>query len=189
MSRFFAIFRKVLDRAALQVADHRDVLMPTRHRFFINAEVRDHASLLGLLPALDGSLHEAPGLVPTELQHASAAQNIRLQERVNRMPLEGESKPRSWQRPRNCHLANAVLQAIHARNARVQPGETFTMIEVPPLPQRNVIVERQRQATLRTEKLGATPMLQRNIDASFLHGKEDLIHLPRLPQTQQLGKE
>jgi hypothetical protein len=186
---FFAVFCEILDGAAVQVAHHRDVLMPYRNRLFIDADAWNYTSLFRLLTTLDGALHEMPRLVPTELQQPSVAEHVRFQERVDRMPLEGESEPRSRQRPRNHRLPRTVLQTVNTRNARVQPSDAIAMIEVPPTPRRNMVIDRQRHLALRACKHGTRSMLQPDIDFLLLRGKRNPTYLPGPVQAQQPGKE
>src|SRR5262249_25054406 len=129
-----------------------------------DADERDDTPLLGLLAALDRTLHQVPRFIPTQLQQPRAAENVRFQERVDRVPLEGKTVARFRQRPRNSDTASTMLQAKHRRQARVQPSYEAAVIQVPPTPRRSVIVHGQRQPTFRASERGASAVLQPNMD-------------------------
>jgi hypothetical protein len=78
----------VLDHATFQVGDHSHVVLAPARRLLIDAEVNWHLDRLRPQPALHGSLHQVPGLVPAQPQQASRAQHVTLLEDVHRQPLE-----------------------------------------------------------------------------------------------------
>src|SRR4051812_23008163 len=63
------------------------------------------------------------------------------------------------------------------------------MIEMPPTPGRNVVVERAMEATLGTSEGCVAPMCEPNVEVVFLGSERDAIHLPGRSQIQGFGED
>src|SRR4051812_9085689 len=63
------------------------------------------------------------------------------------------------------------------------------MIEMPPTPGRNVVVERAMEATLGTSEGCVAPMCEPNVEVVFLGSERDAIHLPGRSQIQEFGED
>ena len=163
--------------------------MSSGHRLFVHSQMSNNTSLLGLLATLHGSFHEIPGLVPTDPQQPGTSLNVRLQQHINGMLLKGSGEASFRKRPRNENATHTMFEAKHPWQTRMQPGDASAMIQVPPLPRRSVIINRQRHLTLRASKRHPAAMLQRDINL-FSHRREnDALYLPGRCQPQKPRKE
>jgi len=119
-----AVVADVFHGGPVQVADQCDVVMSFGHGLFIHAEPGDDAWLLGPLPPRDRPFHDVPGFVPTEAEQPGGAQDVGLEQDINRMPLEGDGGPRAGCRPGDVDLSDAVLSIA----GDFDPAETRALV-------------------------------------------------------------
>src|SRR5271163_524721 len=103
--------------------------------------MRNDAAALGFFAACDGAFHDAPCFIPTDPQQPGRSQDIGFQERVNCVTLKGQAETRSFQRPRNLYLPNAMKQTGHTRNSGMEPRQPRAMVQMSPLSKRDVVVQ------------------------------------------------
>ncbi len=177
------------DRRPIEVEDQRDVAVPLGGRLLVHAEPGHDAARLGLLAPGHCPLHQVPGFVPTGPQQPGAAQDIRLEQDVDGVVFEGEGEPAAGQGPGEADLVEALLGAVHSGRAGMQPGHAFAVIEVPPLPGRQVIMERRSSATFWASEASIAAMRQPEIDLLFLGVKADAFDPPGVGESQESSEE
>ena len=122
---------------------------------------------LARMPARDRPFHDVPGLVPTDVEQASASQDVGLEQHVDGMPLEGDGEPRAGQCPGDADPPDAMHGASDPGEMGMEPGRAIAMIEVPPAPGGDVIIERGPAAAFRTSEGGVASMGEPEVDAVF----------------------
>src|SRR5262249_34413351 len=162
-----------------QVADQGDIAVSLGHRLLIHAEPGDDPSLLGLLPARHGPFHDVPGFVPTEAEQPGTTQDVGLEQHVDGLPLERDGQATAGQGPGEADLSDAMFGTGDPGRSRVQPGQAVAMIEVPPLPVREMIIERGPSATFRATNGGVAPVCQPKIDLVLLRVESNALVAPR----------
>jgi hypothetical protein len=71
----------------------------------------------------------------------------------------------------------------------MQPSQALAMIEVPPLPVREMIIERGPGATFRARKGGVAPVCQPKIELVLRKVERNALDPPGVLQSQESGEE
>ena len=109
------------DGFRIEVADDREELRAATRRFLIDADLhrRVPRSRLPRLPTRNRSSLNRPRFVPTDVEDARGAGDVRGEQHVDGKALEHQRELRLLLCPRQLHASNAVLFAIHPRCLRV----------------------------------------------------------------------
>ncbi len=149
-----AAFRDVLGRAAINVADDRDVVLSTTQRLLVHTDPFDRSGRLASLASRDGAFQDRSRLIPIDPQNlTSALDGLAMPQDVDGQPLKQHREPSTRLGPRNQHLHHAMLRTIHARNSPPQLRYELASVEMPPCPLLGVIVTPQFSIALRQRHL------------------------------------
>ena len=101
------------------------------------------------------------------------------------MPLEGGRETGPGQGPRDVDPPDAVDGAINPGDLRVEPGRAAAVIEVPPAPRGDVVVERGPAAALGTGERRVATMDELDVDGAMLGVERDALDPPGFLQGQE----
>ncbi len=170
--------------SVVEVARDRRVALAFGERFLIEAHVLGDLVLPSQQAPLDGALHDAVRLVPTETEDARGTENVGLPEHVDGEAFEQQREPRPWLGPRDADLPHAVLVTPDARNAGVQDGLELATVQVPPRSLLVVVMQPARRLALGARPRLALRVLREHVHAHLLHVQLDSRHSPRRLQAK-----
>jgi len=131
----------VFHRRSLQIVDYGDVIVPSTSRLLVHSDL-PCSPLFPLQSPLDRSLHDMPGLIPTDPQNPRRTQDIARLQHIDRQPLKERREPCFLLRPGQTHLPHPMLMALNSRRPCVQKGHELAAVQVTPGPFRRMIVLR-----------------------------------------------
>ena len=105
------------------------------------------------------------------------------------MALEGDGEPGAGQGPGDADPADAMHGASDPGELRLEPGPESAMIEVPPTPGGDVIIQGGPAAAFRTPEGGIASMGETDVDPAFLEIESDPFDPPGSLQGQESGEE
>ena len=94
------------------------------------------------------------------------------------MALEGDGEPRTGQGPGDADPADAMHGASDPGELSLEPSPETAMIEVPPAPGGDVIIQGGPAAAFRTPERGVAAMGQTDVDPAFLGVENDAFDPP-----------
>src|SRR5262249_163853 len=152
--------------------------VPLGDRLLVHTQVSDDAAFLGAQAAGDGVFHEMPGLVPTDAQQPGAAQDVGLEQDIDGVPLEGDGEAAARQGPGDGDAADGMVGAGDPRDLGVEPSAKAPVIEMPPAPGGDVIVDRGPATTFGTAEGRVGSMGEPDVDALLVGVEGDGIDPP-----------
>ena len=183
-ARLRPVLGDVLHRRVRQVADECQIPVPLGHGFFIHTQPPRHPGPLRELAPGDRAFQQVPRLVPTDSQNPGGPADVAFLQHVDRQAFKQQGEARVGLRPRQAHLPDAVVGAVHPGGPRVQVGHELAGIEMPPRPFRRVVVDRQLRPARRAGPAHAVGVPGPHIHPLFRHRQVDSRDRPRRLQPE-----
>ena len=107
---------------------------------------------------------------------------------IDRMSLEGDGEPGAGQGPGNIDPADAMQGANDPGELSLEPSPKSAMIEVPPVPDGDVIMQGGPAAAFRTPEGGITSRGEADVNPAFLGVESNTFDPPGPLQGQKSGE-
>lgn len=153
--------------------------MPLPERLLVDADLADPFGLPPLQSTLDGPLHNAVDLVPTQLQQSRYSLLARRFQPFDRQRLEQRRKAARRLRPRQLDRLHAMVPAFRARRLGMEDRLILAGVQVSPSPLWLMVIQFACRAALRTRPIDHLVMSEVDVDLAAFQFQIYRIHKPR----------